>query len=553
VRKRNLAALLLAVPLLAYVVYPLGSMLAESVTLGVSPYRAQQMGWDPQHQPFAAGLRRVFAEKVQLDAIWGTLSISIATVLCAGAWGLAQVLLWHRRDFPGRKIFGVFGYVPLILPPLVGTLAFFRLIGEGGWLWHALPISGGRAWLNGFGQVLLMHTYAFGMFTYAYVSAALEDADSSREEAARSLGAGRLKTFFAAVWPVISPALLASALLTFMAAAASFSAPYFLDNSSRYLTVEILNQGEDIGMQRSLSLVLALLSLSVLPAFLYFDQRERRGAEAAFGLKGTSRQNLHIDSTSGKVIRILFSLIAGTILIAPPVVVLLGSIAKPDGGIDWPHFADLATDMESLGRSSVYGVIAAILNIAAATAIALALRRAALWASLPVEIAVMLALALPGSVIAVALLSAFNGPSPLTAGVPLGQTAAILILAYFIRDLPLAVRPARAALYALGSDMENASAGLGATRAMTLWRVTLPVMFPSLLAAGLICFITGTGEYVASKLLAGVLTKPVSVRIDELFRVDSRSPYPLALALMGLSIAAIVFAKLASRRDAIRG
>ena len=79
------------------------------------------------------------------------------------------------------------------------------------------------------------------------------------------------------------------------------------------------------------------------------------------------------------------------------------------------------------------------------------------------------------------------------------------------------MRPIRAALESIGGDLENAAASLGADRRRTLWRVTLPLMFPSLLAAALICFITGAGEFVASRLLYSVATRPVSVRIDEIF------------------------------------
>src|SRR6185436_13606961 len=139
-----------------------------------------------------------------------------------------------------------------------------------------------KAWVTPFLRVLAVHTYSFGCYTFAYVSAALEDADNSREQAALSLGAGRVQTFFAATWPVVRGPLLAAALLTFMASAASFSAPYMLDNSSRYLTVEIYNETADPGMQRSFSVVLAVVALAALPVFLLFAPR----AGADLGIKG---------------------------------------------------------------------------------------------------------------------------------------------------------------------------------------------------------------------------------------------------------------------------
>jgi iron(III) transport system permease protein len=549
--RQNWPALLLALPLFAYIVYPLGAMLSESLTLPIAEYRARHMGWDPAAQPIGAPLRGLVAEPAAREAVWGTLKLSICTVVCGGAWGLALVLLWYRREFPGRRFFALLGYAPLVMPPLVGTLAFFRFIGQAGWLWRALPFGSGEPWLGGFGQVLLLHTYSFGLYSYAYVAAALEDSDASREEAAQNLGAGWLRTFFAAVWPVIKPALMASALLTFMAAAASFSAPYVLDNSSNYLTVEIVNRDDDPGLQRALSVVLALLSLAALPAFLYVNRQRYIVADVALGVKGAARRQLPPASSLGKTVRFILSLIATVILLAPPATVVQNALSPGNGnpgGLDGLLATLNGERLASLWRSAGYGAVAAVLDIALAVAAALALRRARYFAALPVEFAVMLAVALPGSVIGIALLSAFNAPSALAFGLPLGGTAAILILAYIVRDLPLAVRPARAALNAVGGDVENAAASLGAGRTRVLLRVILPLMFPSLLAAGLICFITGMGEFVASQLLYAPRTRPVSVLIAEIFRTDPAPAFALALCLMLFTLVTVGLAGWVQKR-----
>jgi len=549
--RRIWPALLLAVPLFAYIVYPVAAMLAESLTLPIAEFRARALDWNPNAQPFGAPLRGLWAEPAARDAVWDTLKLSMCTVVCGGAWGLALVLLWYRRDFPGRRVFALLGYAPLIMPPLVGTLAFFRFIGPTGWLWQHVPFSDGRPLVSGFGQVLLLHTYAFGLYSYAYVAAALEDADASREEAARNLGAGTLKTFFAAVWPVIKPPLMASALLTFMAAAASFSAPYVLDNSSHYLTVEIVNRDDDPGLQRALSVVLAVVSLTALPAFLYVNRQGQVGADVALGVKGAARRQLPPASSAGKIARVLLSLVAMLILFAPPATVLANALAPGNGnpgGIAGLVATLNGERLASLGRSFTYGGISALIDIALAIAAALALRRASFIAALPVEFAVMLAVALPGSVVGIALLSAFNAPSTLAFGLPLGGTGAILILAYVIRNLPLAVRPVRAALTAVGGDVERAAASLGAGRAMILGRIVLPLMFPSLLAAGLICFITGMGEFVASQLLYAPRTRPVSVVIAEIFRTDPAPAFALALCLMAWTLVTLALAGWVQRR-----
>lgn len=160
----------------------------------------------------------------------------------------------------------------------------------------------------------------------------------------------------------------------------------------------------------------------------------------------------------------------------------------------------------------------------------------------------MLALALPGSAVAVALLSAFNAPSWPAFGIALGGGNMIMILAYVVRTLPLAVRPVRAAYDALGNDYFYAAGSLGARASRVFFRVTLPLIFPSLLAGGVLCFIAAAGEYVASALLYSPSTQPVSVRIYEVWREDAPKAHALALCLMVVSALAAVVSRMVNSR-----
>ena len=543
--RKSLFALVLAVPIFLYIVYPLGALLAESATLPVQKFRAREMKWDAAHQPFAAGVRRAVVEDKTRKAIWGTLELSGLSVLAAGAWGLGLALLWTRCEFQGRRYFAALGYSPMLMPPLVGTLAFYSLAGDGGLLWRVVPFA--KFYFTPFVRVLLVHTYSFGCFTFAYVSAALEDADASREEAARNLGAGRIKTFFAATWPVVRAPLLAAALLTFMASAASFSAPYMLDNSGRYLSVEILNEQSDPGLQRGLSVVLAAMSLGALPLFLIVSKRGANRAGVEQGVKGGLRRGLPQAKPVEARWRLALSLLAAVPLLLPPLMAIVGAfvVQAHNQGALLGAFQKLnADDFGALLRSLIYGAITALICVTLAAAIAVALKKSHLLAAAPVEFGIMLALALPGSAVAVALLSAFNNRSWPAFGAALGGGPAILILAYVVRALPLAVRPARAAYEALGDDLAEAAGGLGARYRRIFFKITLPLILPSLLAGGALCFITAAGEYVASMLLAVPNTQPVSVRIDQIWREDTAKAHALALCLMAACAAVALASKL---------
>lgn len=547
--RKSTFAFILALPIILYIVNPLGAMLSQSLTLPVLDFRARQMGWDPTSQPFAAGIRRAIFETKTREAIGGTLKLSMLSVLTSGAWGLGLALLWTRREFPGRRFFAALGYSPMLMPPLVGTLAFDALLGEAGVLWRISPDA--KFWVTPFLRVLLVHTYSFGCFTFAFVSAALENLDASREEAARSLGANRMKTFFAATWPTVRAPLLAAALVTFMASAASFSAPYMLDNSSRYLTVEILNEQGDAGLQRGLSVLLAAISLSALPLFLYYAKRGANQSGAEQGIKGELRRGLPAAKSTG--VRIGLSLLASVPLLLPPLMAVAGVWTSGGNSENTASLFSVfrglnADDWRALTRSMAYGVATALICMSLAASISVALKAANKWAAFPVEFGVMLAMALPGSAVAVALLSAFNQRSWPAFGLALGGGHAILIFAYVIRTLPLAVRPARAAYDALGNDYSDAAGSLGARASRIFFKITLPLIFPSLLAGGLLCFITAAGEYVASALLYSPDTQPASARIYEVWREDAPKAHALALCLMAACAAVALATKLFGTR-----
>lgn len=554
--RRALPALLIAVPLLAFILYPTLALLADSVRLPVAEWRAQRHGFDPA-QPPGTALRILYKENGARQALWGTLKLTTLTVVCGGLWGLGLALLWGRRDFPLRRVFALAGYAPLLMPPLIGTLAFFRLLGEGGLL---AQLSGGKPWLSPFANVLALHTYSFGLYTYAFTAAALESLDATQEEAVRGLGGGKWAVFRNAVWPAIRAPLAAAALLTYMAAGASYSAPLILDTNGSYLTVEIVNEklAGDPAFVSALTVLLAALSLAALPPFLYF---QRHTPDSAAGSKGQARGLLPMAAPLESAVRLALSVLAVLVLLAPLLTVALGAFTpKEEWYATWPSRLALesfrkldAGSMGALVLSLKLAIAAAALDMLIAIAVALALRRAPAWAGLPAEVCVTLAVALPGTAVAIALLAAFNAPTLLTGGLPLGQTAAILILAYAVRCLPLAVRPVRAMLHNLGGDFERAARGLGAGPLRTLFKVTLPLLLPTLLAAGLICFVTSAGEFVASEILYGPATVPVSVQIGILFRNnDPPVATALGLCLLGLGAVAVTASAWLQARASLR-
>ena len=206
---------LLLVLLLWLIVYPLVLVLIEGF-LGPN-------GWTFDF------VRMFFKQRNEAQALWGSLWISLVSVILAAAIGIPLAFLFGRYDFPGRSVLGWLVALPAVLPPLVGVIAFLFLYGESGFvsllLQRLLRLEEAPWTLHGAGAILLVHAYSMYVYFYLFTRSGLASLDASVLEAAGSLGAGRWRTLRRVVLPLLYPSLTGAALLTFMTSLASFSAP----------------------------------------------------------------------------------------------------------------------------------------------------------------------------------------------------------------------------------------------------------------------------------------------------------------------------------------
>ena len=227
-RKSRFILLLIAAVVLTYgVIYP---------NLAVVITSLQRAGnWT------LANYSELLSQRIVIEAIISSLVLSIGTVLLCALVGVPLAFLFERYTFPGRRLFAALAALPLVLPPLVGTVAFIFLYGESGILAHGIKnLFGldGPPWrLRGWPALLLFHTYTMYPFFYVLTGAGLRRIDASLAEAARSLGASKFNVIRRVLLPQLTPSLLAAALLTFMTSMASFSAPLFFGGDVRILTL----------------------------------------------------------------------------------------------------------------------------------------------------------------------------------------------------------------------------------------------------------------------------------------------------------------------------
>jgi len=491
-------------------------------------------------------------------ALWRSLWISAVSVALAALVGIPLGFVFERTDFPGRRLLGALMALPVALPPLVGVIAFLFLYGESGFVSRAvqalLALDEPPWRLHGAGAILLVHTYSFYVFFYLFTRAGLARLDAALGEAAAALGAGRVRTLVRVTLPLLRPALVGAALLTFMTSLASFSAPYIFGGGFRVMTTQIVASrlNGDLTMAQVETVMLAGLAL----AGLWLMQRSGGRGQVAGAVRGVAPARRRLRRPLARLGAACAGYGLAALLLLPHATLALISFVPPgswttealppvlDGGNYVRFFSDperLRPVFNSLWMALAATVGALVLGFAAARgAVGPGGRgggRLGKW----LETLVALPWAVPGTVFAVALAVTHSASQPWFGRFLLIGTAWILPLAYLVRSLPVTGRAALAGLGQLDPALEEAAASLGAGRLKTLFRVVVPLVRPALAAGASLAFITALGDFVTSILLYTYETRPISMEILSSLRLQELGLAAVyGVLLMAVSTAAFV-------------
>lgn len=483
-------------------------------------------------------------------ALYNSVLISLWTVLGAAVLGTSLAYFFYRFDFAFKQLLMSVAALPLALPPLVGVLAFLFLYGESGILPRGLQMLFGLENVpfafEGLWAVLFVHIYTMYVYFYLFVMAALRGIDGSLLEASAGLGASAWVTFRKVILPLLRPALVSASLLVFMISMASFTAPLLFAGNENFLTLQIYNYktNGDLELSATVSTVLTLICLVFL-LFIEWTNRSSRGKSA---VKGTAAAAIPVRGGWQQALT-LFGVVALLLFLLLPIATILLISFAEEGSWTYQllpqrytlyNYTALFTDADilqpivnSLQMSLLATAANALFGVAAALIIARGVIRV-VWREV-IRVLAILPFAIPGTVIAVNMIVAFNEPTPLSFGTILVGSFWILPLAYFVRHIPFVVRATLAALENYDDRLSEASANLGAGFWMTFRRVMLPVISGSILAGTLLTFVTALGEFVSSIVLYIYSNRPISVEILSQLRIyefGSAAAYSVFLMIL---------------------
>lgn len=499
---------------------------------------------------------------VAMRAMLTSIGIALASVLCCGAVGTAMAFLLTKFNFPGRRLIEAIILIPAALPPLIGAVAFQMLYSNIGivprWLQSMFGADAPVLAATGIVGVLVVHTFTMYPFFYLAVSAALAGMDTSTEEAAANLGAGRLRVFRTVTMPMLTPALVSGSLIVFMVSMASYTAPLLFNVDSMMTMQIVLNRTNgNLPMSATYSSMLAIISLLFLLGMRWYEgRRSYRSAS-----KGVANHRREVRSPLGRWMALAGSVVATVVLLAPVATIALVAFSERGSwtsqiipsAYTFDNFVELFTDdrtFQPIANSLMMSAVATVGSIIIGVLAAYLTRRYRFLGRGLLDLAVMLPWALPGTVVAVNLISAFSQANAFSLGNVLVGTFWILPLAYFVRFMPLVFRSTNASLAQMDPALEEAARSLGSGWLRTFRTVTLPVIYRGILAGALLAFVNSVGEFVASVLIYTKATQPMSVAINNqlyAFNMGTAAAYGMLQVLL-IFVIMLVSRRLESRQ-----
>jgi len=471
-------------------------------------------------------------------------SALLATIVGVGSTllGLVFALVVQRG---GRRYSGVLklmSILPIVTPPFVIALALVVLFGRTGivtgWLDTWFGIARSR-WLYGLPGVTLAQLLTFSPIAFMILYGALTAISPALEEAAQTLRASRGRVFRTVTWPLLRPALANAFLLGFVESLADFGNPIVLAGNFEVLSTKIFFAvaGAQHDPGRAAALAAVLLGLTMVAFWLQQRWVGRLSyvtvtGKGDGGLPGKLPRTLWYSCFGIAATWIVFTLVCY-------VIILVGGFVKDIGRGDmtptFGHFLDgFGMDFDSRGTmfsGSAWDSLFTTIKVAAISApltamvgllAAYVITRHRFVGRRAFEFLTMVSFAIPGTVIGVSYIVAFNvAPLELTGGM------AILVLCFVFRNMPVGVRAGVAALAQIDKTLDEASSTLRASTLRTLREVILPLLRPAILATLVFSFTHAMTAVSAVIFLATAKYNLATVYVIN--RVEA-GEYPLAIA-----------------------
>ena len=436
--------------------------------------------------------------------VWNTLQLGLMTASAATLLALCFVLIVTRSAIKGRRVLSVLSVLPMITPPFVIGLALILLFGRSGAVNAVLEWAFGwrpTRWIYGMPGVWLAQTLALTPVAYLVLIGVSEGVSASLEEAAQTLRASPLETFATVTLPLMAPGLANAFLLVFIESLADFGNPLLLGGNLELLSTAIYFAVVGVQQDPGRASVLAVILLSFSLA-LFVLQRRLLGSRSFVTTSGKGDSGLQIAlPPSISRVAVMLAVPWAALAVVVYLMIFAGGFFEKWGlnhaltlrhyvtafgaAVDDGHLVWSGGAWSSFTTTLKLALVSAPLTAAYGLAVAYLLDRQRFAGKRAFEFLAMLTFAVPGTVVGIAYILAFNAPP-----IELAGTGLIIVACFVARDMTTSMRAGLAAMSQIDPSLDEASATMRASTPATVRRVILPLIRPAVVAALVYSFIS---------------------------------------------------------------
>lgn len=474
----------------AFLIYPLGTVLVTSLT------------GEERRFVLAENYHRFVTHRYYYGSLINSLYLSALATLGALVLGTALAFIVARYPLPGKTFLRTAANLALLSPPFIGAYSWVVLFGRMGLVNQALGTFG---WslpsIYGWRGILLVFVVQYFPFVFLLTSAALRSVDQAIEDAALSLGSPPRRTLCTAILPILAPSLTAGGLLVFMGTMADFGSPMIIGEGLRTLPTlmygEFINElGGNPAMASTLGSLLILVNTTALMAQRYYAFKK------AYNVVCIQPLQVRRVPPGRRIVLTVCAYGVVAVALIPSTTIIISSFMPTRGPVMYAGFSLQSYQTifhlvpRAIANTFLLTALAVVLDVLLGVLVAFLLARRRSRAHALLDGLIMLAYAIPGTVVGVGLIVVYNRPPVVLTG-----TWVVLLVSYFIRHLPYPVRSCTAMLQQIDIRVEEASVSLGVKPFRTFLRVTIPLMFPAIVSGAALAWMTTIGELSSSILL----------------------------------------------------
>lgn len=458
---------------------------------------------------------KFFSRKYYSITLLNSFKVSIAATIASVVVGVVLGYFMSVFKVRGAKLLRMCIVMATMSAPFVGAYAWIMMLGRNGVITNFLSDLFGITMpdIYGFNGIMLVFVTQLFPLVFLYVQGAMSKMDASLMEASENLGCTGFKRFFTVVLPLISPTVLAGALLVFVRAMSDFGTPMLIGEGYRTFTVILYNEfvGE-VSQNKGFASAIAIIAI-LITMVVYFSQNfvAKKQAFSMNALHRIEKKQLH--GFSNFIVHFITYVVVG-ISILPQLYVVYTSFLKTSGqiyvaGYSLQSYQDMFSRLgRSIQNTIVIPAVSLLIVVFLAVLIAYVAVRRRNVLSGAVDVISMIPYVIPGTVIGIAMISAFNRePLVLTGGM------LIMVVALVVRRLPYTIRSSVAILQQIPLYVEEAALSLGSSKPKAFFTVTLPMMSSGVLSGAILSWVTLISELSTAILLYTGKTQTLTVAI----------------------------------------